>query len=227
MSRGRRLACRHLGNDTNLAQRDRRPAVRPLASLTGQFDLRGWLAPHSDVVALMVLEHQATMSNLITRTGWEARVAGQAAAPREPPPPAAGAKPSPDRVRDAAVELVDYMLFVDEAPFAGTIDGSSNFARTFSEWGPRDRQGRSLRQLDLRNRLMRYPCSYLIYSDAFDAMPPLAKAAVYERMWHVLSGQEQAAPYDRLTRDDRKAVAEILVETKDGLPEFFKGSITR
>ena len=74
----------------------------------------------------------------------------------------------PDGVRaerplDAIVsELVDYLLFVDERPLPGPVDGTSPFARVFAAGGPRDAHGRSLRQLDLHTRLMRYPCSYLI-----------------------------------------------------------------
>ncbi len=219
---------RHLGNDTNLAVPNRQPsAARPLQSLNGLFDPRGFLSPHSDVAALMVLEHQATMTNLITRTGWEARVADHAAGMRAPLPAAPARAAAVDRVHDAVVELVDYMLFVDEAPFPGSIAGSSAFNQTFANQGPRDRQGRTLRELDLKRRLMRYPCSYLIYSEAFDSMPPSAKEAVYQRLWSVLSGEETAAPYARLSRADRTAIVEILLETRKGLPDVFRGPIAR
>jgi hypothetical protein len=222
---GKTGALSHLGNDTDLAKKNRRPsAAHKLDSLSGLFDARGFLTPHSDVVALMTLEHQATMTNLITRTGWEARVSAQ---PRAVAPAAPGARPAVDRVRDAAVELVDYLLFVDEAPLVAPVAGSSQFAQKFAADGPRDTRGRSLRQFDLEHRLMRYPCSYLIYSDAFEQMPRLARDAVYERMWRVLSGQEQAAPYDKFSRDDRRAVVDILLETKPDLPEFFKGEFAR
>ena len=127
-----------------------------------------------------------------------------------------------DRVRDAAGQLVDYLLFVDEAPLAGRIQGSSGFAEKFSAQGPRDSQGRSLRQFDLERRLMRYPCSYMIYAEAFDALPPVAKDTIYERMWQVLSGQEKQAPYTRLSLADRQAIVEILRETKKGLPDYFQ-----
>src|ERR1035437_4965082 len=62
-------------------------------------------------------------------------------------------------------ELVDYMLFVDEAPFPGPIRGSSGFAERFAADGPSDHLGRNLRQFELERRLMRYPCSYMIYTD--------------------------------------------------------------
>lgn len=202
---------RHLGNDTVLAPR-RGPAPRPrvLPSLDGLFEPRGFLSLHSDVAALMVLEHQVTMMNLITRTGWEARVA-----------------PADPKVREAATELVDYLLFVDEAPLPSPVTGSTPFAQHFSSQGPRDGQGRSLRQLDLQERLLRYPCSYMIYSDAFEAMPAAAKAAVYERLWAVLSGQVTDEVYRRVSKTDRVAIAEILRDTKPALPEYFNAAAIR
>jgi len=119
-------------------------------------------------------------------------------------------------------EFVDYLLFVDEPPLPGPIRGSSGFAEKFSGAGPRDHRGRSLRDLDLRRRLMRYPCSYMIYTEAFDALPKPAKEAVYRRMWQILSGEVTAARYERLAPADRKAVLEILRETKKDLPEYFQ-----
>jgi hypothetical protein len=181
-----------------------------LKSVEGRFDTNGFLSLQSDVVALMVLEHQAHMINLLTRTGWEVRVAEY-----ERPTPIA-------RIRDAAVSFVDYLLFVDEAPFSESIQGSSTFADEFSARGPRDSKGRSLRQFDLERRLMRYPCSYMIYSDAFEALPRAAKDAIYARMWQILSGQERQAPYTRLSVADRQAIVEILRETKKDLPGYFQ-----
>ena len=180
---------------------------RPLATVDGQFDLKGYPTPHSDVVAQLVLAHQTHMTNLITRTGWEARVAGET--------PSADAAA---RVREAARDLVDYLLFVDEAPFVGPIQGSSGFAEKFAAQGPRDSKGRSLRDLDLRRRLFRYPASYMIYTEAFDSMPPLAKDAVYTRLADVLTGRERGPRYKALVTADRQAILEILRETKKDLP---------
>jgi hypothetical protein len=185
--------------------------TRPLASLEGLFDLKGYLTPHSDVVSLLVLAHQTNMTNLITRTGWEARLAA--------------ASPSQDasaRVTEAARDLVDYMLFVDEAPLVGPVKGGSGFAESFAAKGPRDGQGRSLRDFDLRRRLFKYPCSYMIYTPAFDALPPAAKNAVYTRLWEVLSGREKEPRYRGLTLQDRRAITSILRETKRDLPDYFQ-----
>lgn len=176
-----------------------------LPTLEGQFDLSSYLAPSSDVVALTLLEHQTRMTNLLTDIGWEGRVGAD-----------------DRRLESIARELVDYMLFVNEAPLGGKIEGSSGFAQRFSAIGPRDRHGRSLREFDLQRRLMKYPCSYMIYTPTFDALPSNAKAAIYARMWQVLSGEDKTAKYARLSAADREAVVEILRETKKDLPQAFR-----
>src|SRR2546426_4361928 len=202
---GRTGSMRHLANaevpQSLRSQTGKQAQPRQLDSLDGLFDLRGFPTHHSDAVALMVLEHQTRMTNLLVRLASDARSA-------------------PKALRDTVNEFVDYLLFVDEAPL-GRIRGSTAFAEKFSSGGRPDRKGRSLRQLDLEQRLMRYPCSYMINTDAFDRLPRLAKDLVYERMWAILSGRERGAPYTRLSLDDRRAVVEILKDTKDGLPSYF------
>jgi hypothetical protein len=162
----------------------------------------------SDIVALMVFEHQMHMMNLIARVAWEFRIA------------AALEKTTGKRnegidrqLREATNELVDYLLFVDEAPLPGKIQGTSGFAEKFAAQGPHDGQGRSLRQFDLERRLFRYACSYMIYSPAFDALPADAKKSVYERMSQVMTARLQPA--------ERQAVIGILRETKKDLPDGF------
>jgi hypothetical protein len=206
---------RHMGNVPVIVHgkvdAEARPSSPVLASLDGKVDLSGYLSPFSDIVALMVFEHQTHMTNLITRLGWEARLA---ASDR-------GNADAGSRMREAAADLVDYLLFVDEAPLVASIRGSSGFAEKFAAQGPRDSKGRSLHQLDLDHRLFRYPCSYMIYTPAFDALPPDARNAVYQRMWQVLSGRETNTKYTKLSPADRQAIVEILKETKKGLPAYF------
>lgn len=195
---------------------DNRVVAEPLAtlpSMEGLLDLTGYPTPHSDLVALQVLAHQTGMANRIARLGWEARLAAFNGTPAGTIAP---------RVRDAAGVLVDYLLMVDEAPLPGPMQGTSGFAEHFASLGPRDVQGRSLRDLDLEGRLLRYPCSFMIYSEVFDALPSEALDAVYTRLWAVLSGEVLGAPYDRLTPADRRAIVEILIDTKPGLPEYFQ-----
>ena len=122
-----------------------------------------------------------------------------------------------------ATEVVDYLLFIDEAPLTDRVRGSSAFAQRFAAAGPRDAKGRSLHELDLTRRLMKYPCSYLIYSDAFDALPSSAKDPIYRRMWEVLSGEDRGARYrSALSLADRQAIVEILRDTKNDLPAYFQ-----
>jgi hypothetical protein len=120
-----------------------------------------------------------------------------------------------------AREIVDYMLFVDEAPLPTRVEGSSGFAEKFSARGPKDSRDRSLYQLDLTTRLLRYPCSYMIYSEAFDGLPAAARDAVYRRLYAVLSGADQTPRYSRLSPSDRRAIIDILQETKRALPAYF------
>ncbi len=179
-----------------------------VATLKDKFETAAYLSPYSDVVALMVFEHQMRMMNLITRVGWEVRVAKHDHSEK-----------LPELLRDAAREFVDYLLFVDEAPLEGRLEGSSGFDKVFAAVGPRDRKGRSLRDLDLQRRLMRYPCSYMIYSEAFDGMPAEAKDAIYRRMSEVLLN-ERDGKYARLSPADRQAALDILRDTKKDWPQM-------
>jgi hypothetical protein len=225
---GKAVPTWHMGNVPVIqtpSQLSKPPARPPqLQSAQGRFDTLAYPSVYSDVAALMVLDHQTHMTNLLTRLGWEARLAQQKSAsnPAGNRVGSAGRTSATDRISDSARDLVDYMLFVDEAPIASKIEGSSGFAEKFSAEGPRDSKGRSLRQLDLEHRLMRYPCSYMIYTEAFDALPPGARDAVYTRMWQILSGQDTDKPYTRLSVADRRAIVEILRETKKTLPAYFQ-----
>lgn len=171
-------------------------ALSNLESLRGRFDLTGYLTPYSDIVAQMVMQHRNLVGNALNRVQ---------------------ARPE----RDEVEALVDRMVFVDEVALPAPVRGTSGFAADFQAQGPRDRRGRSLRDLDLATALMRYPCSYMIYSPQFDALPELAKAAVYKRLWDVLSGADRGAKYAHLTPAKRAAVLAILRETKQQLPRYY------
>lgn len=212
---GKAGTSRHLGNapvaDRNIDDVKIEDANLNLGDLRSRFDTRGYLSPHSDVVALLVFDHQLRMMNLLTRIGWQARTLAHDG--RSEAAILTG-------LRDIATETVDYMLFVDEAPLSG-VSGTSGFAESFSRRGPRDSKGRSLRDLDLKQRLFTHPCSYMIYSDAFEQLPPAAKRAIYARLWDVLSGAVRAPKYARLSAVDRDGIIEILRETKKDLPASF------
>jgi len=191
---------------------------RPVADLSERFDPAPYLTPHSDAVALMVLAHQASIHNLITAATYEARRAEyddqMAGSARVDGAVSEGARV---RIETAGERLVRAMLFVKEAPLAQPVSGTSGFAAEFARRGTRDQKGRSLRDLDLTRRLFRYPLSYLIYSESFDAMPAPVRTYVYRRLREVLSGQDDRPEFAHLSPADRDAVREILEETK---PEF-------
>jgi len=212
---GRHGAMTHLGNATlvSSANPDGLTASETMnvGSVKERFEAGRYVSPHSDIVALLVFEHQMRMTNLLTRIGWDTRLALET-----------GRSDAAAIMRRAANEVVDYMLMVDEAPLPDRVSGTSGFAGKFAAQGPADRQGRSLRQLDLSTRLLRYPCSYMIYADAFDALPSEARDAIYRRLWQVLSGEEAGARYARLSGADRRAMVEILRDTKKNLPAYFE-----
>ena len=168
-------------------------------------NFKGYLTPKSDIVALMVFDHQMHLTNLLTRIGWETRFALHEKTM------------TPEKLEGMVAEIVDYLLFVDEARISSPVRGTAGFEEKFTAQGPFDSKGRSLRQFDLTRRMMRYPCSYMIYSKAFDGLPGVTKDAIYRRMWHVLSGEQRS----RLSGDDRRAIIEILRETKQDLPQYF------
>jgi hypothetical protein len=101
------------------------------------------------------------------------------------------------------------------------LTGTSEFAAEFMARGPRDSRGRSLRDLDLETRLFKYPCSYLIYSEAFDAMPGPVRDDVLRKVYDILTGKSSDKAYAHLSSDDRAAILEILRETKANLPDYW------
>jgi hypothetical protein len=113
--------------------------------------------------------------------------------------------------------LLEYLLCRNETTLKGPVKGTSEFAREFQRGGPRTKDGRSLRRLDLKTRMFRYPCSFLIYAESFDALPAEMKNYLWRRLGEILSGQDQSPAYASLAPEDRRAVMDILLETK---PEF-------
>ena len=173
------------------------------------FDTAPYLEKTSDITALLVLEHQTHMHNFITRLNYESTIALQQYGHL-------------NYLRNILDSFVKYMLFAEEAPLAAPVKGSEQFARDFPAQGLRDNQGRSLRDFDLRTRLFRFPCSFLVYSEAFDALPAKARDQVYQRLFDVLTGKDDRPAWDYLSPKARSAIREILAETKPGLPAYWR-----
>jgi hypothetical protein len=155
-------------------------------------DRSSYLSSGSDIVALMTLEHQTQMTNLLTRLSWEARIDSEGLTGRG--------------LEARIEEVARYMLFLDEAPLRGPIRGVSGFAEAFAREGPRDEKGRSLREFDLKTRLFRHPLSYLVYGRQFEGLPVALRDRLYRRIKELLPEAE------------RQAILEILRDTKTDLP---------
>lgn len=171
------------------------PAVTHMGKpIDPRVNLSAYPSTTSDVAALLAFDHQGHAINLLTRLGWETRFAT-----------AEGRLDfTAGDLGDILKEAVDYFLFVDETTLASPVHGSSAFASAFAATGPRDRRGRSLRDLDLQSRLLQHRCSYMIYSPAFDALPPAARTAFFARARTVLQSRGDTV------------VMEILDDTKPG-----------
>lgn len=172
-----------IGNVQMYLAQNRLVSTHDVTSLKDRFDVDPYLGPDSDAVALLVLAHQTYVHNLITQAGYEARIAG-------------GELDA--RAKSAADRLASAMLLTKRAELPAPVKGTSSFAVDFQARGPKDSQGRSLRDLDLHDRVFKYPLSYLIYSESFNALPDAVKQHVYGRI-------RAEAPPD---------VLQILKETK-------------
>jgi hypothetical protein len=212
----------HMGNvvveDKDNPEQIDRAAGANLTDLAKKFDTSLVLLGKSDVVAHLVLAHQTQMHNLITLANYQTRIAlYKAGLPAD-----AKADSIPEATRQEyqkpAEQLLRYLVFADEAPLEGQVKGDSGYAEEFAARGRRDPQGRSLRDFDLKTRIFKYPCSYLIYNEAFDSLPVQAREYVYHRLFEVLTGRDQSPAFARLSGDTRRAILEILLATKPGLP---------
>ena len=186
-----------------------------VTDLTGRLDTGSYLSPHSDIVALMVFEHQILVQNLIIRLNYRLRTALHSA----------GLQPSAVGTPSAAITevleregepLVRALFFSGEAPLTAPVHGTSGFAERFAAKGPKDPTGRSLRDFDLERRMFRYPLSYLIYSDAFATLPEIGKAYVYRRIGEVLRGEDRSEAFSHLSDEDRRTTLEIFEATREG-----------
>jgi hypothetical protein len=220
-----------LGDQTHMGNvfvRDRanpedldRAAGSNVTDLAGRLDVSAYLADTSDIVALMVLEHQTQMQNRIIAANYQARMAlhyervMNEALGR---PAGTLSDSTRRRIEGPAEDLVEYLLFCGETPLTAPVAGTSGFAEQFASRGPRDARGRSLREFDLTTRLFRYPCSYLIDSESFDALPGEVKAYVYRRLSEILTGEDQGPEFAHLSPEDRRAILEILRDTRADLP---------
>ncbi|WP_345686940.1 hypothetical protein [Novipirellula caenicola] len=213
---------RHMGNITyeeDDTEGDREAGANR-ESLEGIVSTTPYLSPHSDLVALMVLEHQTQMHNAIAAANYETREAiHQSYQMNEflDRAPDYLSESAQRRIASSADRVVHHMLMCDEFALTSPVAGTSRFAEEFAARGIRDAKGRSLRDLDLNTRLFRYPCSYLIYSDAFDGLPDQVRRQIIARLTAILENGDDDAKFAHLTPPMRSEILAILRQTK---PEF-------
>lgn len=191
-----------------------------LESLDALVSTDAYPGKHSDIVALMVMEHQTQMHNALAWANYETRRAiHQSQIMNEALDREQGhlSETSQRRIERAAERVVEYLLMCDEFPLTSTVEGTSYFSKEFQSRGVRDSQGRSLRELDLETRMFRYPCSYMIYSAAFEGLPDEVRHEVLVQLNAILRGNDDSEQYRHLTPIDRLQILQILTDTK---PEF-------
>jgi len=189
-----------------------------LTCLTNFFDTREYLTNSSDIVALLVIEHQLAMQNTLTRASLNSRrmleyqknLQHDFKQPITEEPVYESVKSVFDH---AAKELVDDLLFKDEAQLPEGLEGSPGFQRAFAINAPRAADGTSLKDFDLKGHLFRNRCSYLIYSDAFRKLPQPLLQRVRERFAHALVDTAPDPHYAYLGAEERARIARILRET--------------
>jgi hypothetical protein len=203
----------HRGNlfgAKSFARAEKEPNYRGnIADLASFIDPVKYPRNQSDIGALMVLEHQTHMHNFITRLRYETTIA-------------LAQYGKTDYLKSKVESFLQYLLFTEEAPLTNPVKGSAAFVKEFGAQGPKDPKGRSLRDLDLTTRMFKYPCSYLIYSDAFNALQPEVKAMIFARLHQILTGGDQSEKFKTLTQKDRQAILEILQSTIPDLPESWR-----
>ncbi len=220
---------RHMGNVFS-PSRDRpyelnRDHGANLKSLESKFNVDRYLTPHSDIVALLVIEHQILIQNLITKANFQTRRAiwDQQIIDEALNRPADTYSAATLRRIDHAIKpLLQAMLGVKSIGWKDPVKGTSNFTKEFSQKGIKDRKGRSLRDLDLKTRLFKYRLSPWIYSEAFDALPEPIHERFYQNLWLILTTENSEEPYNHFDKGEKKAILEILLETKKDLPGYWR-----
>lgn len=210
---GQHGAQTHLGNLAGASAFDRHasePGFRGnLADLTSLLDTSKYPEPRSDIVALMVLEHQGHMHNYITRLSYETRIMMETYGHIR-------------YLKNQVNAFLRYLLFTEEAPLSAPVSGDAQYVADFTASALRDSRGRSLRDLDLHTRMFRHPCSFLIYSESFDQMPAVMREHLLQRLHDILTGQDADPQFAKLAAGDRQSILEILRETKPNLPDYWR-----
>lgn len=222
---------RHLGNAVARATGQDalldREAGANLTDLSRFFAATPYLRPDSDIVALMVLEHQVNMHNRLVHGALRVRkwMAYQRDLQRELGEPVSE-EPTGTALRVLRSEterIVEHLLFCEEIALPeGGIRGAGDFERAFRHNRVADPAGRSLKDFDLKTHLFAWRCSYMIYAEAFAALPPVLRTGIYRRLHEVLTSPAPPQRFAHLGDTERATLREILPATKPELASAWR-----
>lgn len=203
----------HLGN--YISPTTRKPKIIDntfglnVTDVSKKFDTNTYLSPHSDLVALMVLEHQSDAANFISLANYMHQLHRDG-------------KADDTKLNLAINLLVKHFLFTNEAKLTHPVKGTSRFQGEFEKLGPTDKSGRSLRQFDLQSRLFKVPLSYMIYSQGFVTLPSDLKMLIFKRLWEIVSSEEVGKEYPHLSAQDKSSIRDIVKSTVPNLPNCWQ-----
>ncbi len=180
-----------------------------------QFDLKKYLVPTSDILPHLLHEHQVGFTNRVVEAVYQTRARLDASQNKLTPADVTA-------LDELASGLVRYVLFADEAPLPAPVKGDADFMKVFLQNRRAALGGASLRDFDLRDRLFKNRCSYMIDSSLWDGMPPLLKQSLYAKMWSALQDDTHDPVSAHLPAPERRAIRQIIKETKPGLPGWWK-----
>ncbi|WP_386820319.1 hypothetical protein [Luteolibacter algae] len=204
----------HLGNRVYTSEGSTKPEMQELDDLRSVIDVSKYPRPTSDIVALMVLEHQCRMHTLLNaasmnyrRTHYFSQSLDPTADPNEGP---AG------RVAESwAEKIVECMFFKNEADLEDGAEGDPAFQRAFVSRFPKTSDGETLAEFRLYGRIFKNRCSYMVYSDAFRGLPLAVKALVLGKMKKIVANDDP--DFDWISGSELRRIDSILSET---LPEW-------
>lgn len=211
----------HLGNRFFEEAPDRVFPDEPvqLKSLDGKIDTSRYPRPASDIVALMVLEHQCLVHNTLAAASLNYRRMHwlQKSIHPEADPDEGSAGQFADEV---ATRIVKLLLFENEADLGENgIEGDPAFQDAFVSRFPKNSAGHSLADFRLYNRLFKHRCSYMVYSAAFRSLPARIQKAVIRDLHHILTSEPSPDNHPDLKASERRRIASILSETLPGWPQ--------
>ena len=212
----------HLGN--RIDSKGQKQKHKNINSLKEFIDTEKYLLDQSDIIALMTLEHQVHMSNLITRADFRTRITlhrQDGLNKRQGHDDGYISEYALEEIHRNCESVVKYMLFSEEAPLKDKVSGSEEFVKNFQKNAVKDSQGRSLKDFNCETRLFEYPLSYMIYTDQFNSLPEIARKYIFKRLHEVLSGKDNSEPFKHLTPEMKKNIYEILKDTKKDLPDYW------